>query len=268
VPFRGLGDARGTAAVRLPFKDSFANGQIAGVQDFSFDFAGLNADFNSVTSGIVRIEATVGFSRLTFARFLATTDTSNRDEVTSLVATLAGNIEEEFSHTAIGTYSPNQPFRVRMDIDMTAKTWSASVDNELNGFADDPLISDLPFANLPSLISGVGELTAYLQVQDGLGTASVAFDDLTASIPGTPPTPADLLADLLADVNGVGPGTSLADKVAEAQGLPGEQRCGEHLLEAQRFHTSSGGAVREDDSDSDRDRADLRRRTDQDSISC
>jgi hypothetical protein len=183
-------------------------------QDFAFAFAGLNADFAQVKSGLVRIEAAVGFSRLTFARFLATTDRSNGDEVTSLVATSSGDIQEEFSHTVVGTYSPNQPFRMRMDIDMSTKTWSASVDNELNGFADDPVISGLPFANVPSLISGVGELTSYLQVQDGLGSASVAFDDLTVS---TPATSAELLADLHAALIGVGPGTSLVDKVSQAQ---------------------------------------------------
>jgi hypothetical protein len=183
-------------------------------QDFAFAFAGLNADFAQVTSGLVRIEATVGLSRLTFSRFLATTDRSNGDEVTSLVATSTGDIQEEFSHTPVGSYSPNQAFRIRMDIDMSTKTWSASVDNELNGFADDPVVSGLRFANVPSLISGVGELTPYLQVQDGLGSASVAFDDLTVS---TPATPADLLAELQTAVTGVGPGTSLADKVTLAQ---------------------------------------------------
>jgi hypothetical protein len=68
-----------------------------------------------------------------------------------------------------------------MEINMSSKTWSATVDNELNGFADDSVITGLPFANDPSLISGVGELTTYLQVMDGLGTASVAFDDLSVS---------------------------------------------------------------------------------------
>jgi len=183
-------------------------------EDFPFAAAGLNADFTKVTSGHVRIEATVGFSRLTYARFLATTDPSNGDEVTSLVATPSGDIQEEFSHTVVGSYSPDQPFRIGIDIDMSSKTWSAAVDNELNGFADDPVISGLPLANVPSLISGVGELTPYLQVQDGLGSASVAFDDLTVS---TPENAAEQLVDLYKAVVGVGPGTSLADKVKQAQ---------------------------------------------------
>ena len=155
-------------------------------QDLPFDFAGVNVDFSPITSGLVRIEATASFGRLTFAGFLATTDLSNGDEVTSLVATSTGDIESELSNAVIGSYTPNQPFRVRIDIDMSAKTWSASVDNELNGFADDPVVSGLPFANVPNLISAVGELTAYLDVEDGLGTASVAFDDLTVSTPSTP----------------------------------------------------------------------------------
>jgi hypothetical protein len=181
--------------------------------DAAFTALGLNTDFASVGTGLLRIEATVSLSRTVFARFLATTGT-NGLEVTSLVVQPGGTIEEEFTHVVVGSYAANQPFRIRVDIDMGSKTWSAAVDNELDGFADDSVTSGLPFANVPASITEVHELTTYLQFMDGGGPVSVAYDDITVSVPSTV---ADSLSDLAQAVVGVGPGTSLADKVSRAE---------------------------------------------------
>jgi hypothetical protein len=146
-------------------------------------FASVFRDFSPVTSGIVRVEATVAFNRLLDGGFLQTSVTGSAAVVTRLIATSTGLIESDASpRSVIGTYAPNQPFRVRMDIDMTAKTWSASVDSQLNGFADDPVVSGLPFENPVSVLPQVGSVSAFLSVfPTGPLGGSVSFDDITVA---------------------------------------------------------------------------------------
>jgi len=145
--------------------------------------------FNPVSEGIVRIEATVAFHRLTDGYFLETGTGSGLFSsaiVTRLITTASGEIQNNAklsnytNRTTIGTYAPNQPFRVRMDIDMTSKTWSVAVDDEMNGFDDDPVIMNLPFENPLAVLPTVGLVFAGLDLfpTSSVAPTSVAYDNI------------------------------------------------------------------------------------------
>jgi hypothetical protein len=141
-------------------------------------FAGARYDIDSVSSGILRIEATVAFDRPCFGYFLQTSVAQGATLVSRMQVWADGHIRAyNGSFVSLGTYTPNQAFRVRMDVDLDSQTWAGSLDNELNGFADDVTISGLSLANqglLPHSIGSVHmDLHPYL-----LGVGSVAYDDV------------------------------------------------------------------------------------------
>lgn len=63
---------------------------------------------------------------------------------------------------------------------MSADTWSVAVDNEMNGFDDDPMISNLPFENPVAVLPTVGGVWASLSLFPTLSVAptAVAYDDI------------------------------------------------------------------------------------------
>lgn len=142
-------------------------------------FVSVNVDFEPVVEGMLRIEATVAFDRLFDGFFLQTavpTAVASR-----LVVTRDGEIQDFADRMTIGSYSPNQPFRIRMDIDMSIRRWSVSVDNEIDGFEDDVIVSGLRFINDPNTVPRIGEFLASLDVFPTVsaGATSVAYDDIT-----------------------------------------------------------------------------------------
>ena len=85
---------------------------------------------------------------------------------------------------------------------MTTKTWSVAIDNEQNGFADDPVHEGLALVNSPAVIPHVGAVHASFSVfpTAAAGPSSIAYDDIIVSAPGdtTPPAvvvPPDATAD-------------------------------------------------------------------------
>jgi hypothetical protein len=172
---------------------STANGidtqPVAITADAPGQFASVNFEFPPISSGVVRIEATVAFNRLVDCFFLQSGVSAFSAVVSRLIATSAGEIQDDATRTTVGSYVANQPFRVRMDLDMTAKSWSAAIDNELNGFDDDAVTSNLPFENPLWALPYVGAVDASLSVfpTTTIG-ASVAYDDITVVVPGTPVT--------------------------------------------------------------------------------
>ena len=151
--------------------------------------SGISATFAPVGDGVVRIEATTSFNRLVEGWFLETTVGSGPIPgilLTRLRMTASGEIRDQVTRTVVGTYSPNQPFRIRVDVDMSTDSWAVSIDNELNGFGDDPVVSGLPFLN-PGLsaptVGGVG--ATLLVVSAAPGPTSVAYDDIRVFIPTT-----------------------------------------------------------------------------------
>jgi hypothetical protein len=147
-------------------------------------FATVAYAFQAVTSGILRVEATVAFDRLMNSLFLETSVAQSSVLVTRLFLSSAGVIQDDITRTTVGQYAANQPFRVRVDIDMTAKSWSAAIDNELNGFDDDPVASDLQFVNPPYGIPSVGRVYAsFYTLGDAALGGAVAYDDIRVTTP-------------------------------------------------------------------------------------
>lgn len=141
-------------------------------------FADVRFQFSPVSSGVIRVEATVAFDRLIDGFFFQTSVSPDGAVITRLIATSTGAIADFFG-TILGSYAPNQPFNVRIDVDMSARRWSVTIDNELDGFADDGVIADLPFVNPDAVIPSFGTVHASFNVFPVVVTgASVAYDDI------------------------------------------------------------------------------------------
>jgi len=150
-------------------------------------FGTVDYTFTPVSDGVLRVEATVAFDRLLWGFFLQTAVRSCCAVVTRLDATDTGDIVDDKDRRVVGQYQAGQPFRVRVDVDMTAKSWSATIDNELNGFEDDPVASNLPFENPLSAIPYVGAVDASLAVFPVVPLGgSVAYDDIAVFVPVVP----------------------------------------------------------------------------------
>ncbi len=155
------------------------------------DFINVGYGFSPpVSSDILRVEATVSFNRLFDGFFLQTGVTETLAVVNRLIARSNGEIQAENERTSdprtiLGDYSPNQPFRVRMDIDIVSGFWSFALDDEMNGFSDDLIITDLEFVNDISVLPHVGAVNASLSVFPTLPLGiptTVAYDDISISI--------------------------------------------------------------------------------------
>ena len=159
-------------------------------------FAMVNVDFTPVSQGTVRIEATTAFDRLLDAFFLQTGASAFGAVVTRLITTSAGEIQDDITRTTVGHYVANQPFRARIDIDMTSATWSVAIDNGPNGFDDDPVVADLPFENPLWAIPYVAAVDAALGLFATIDLpASVAYDDIAVLFGG----PQQVLVDIKPD---------------------------------------------------------------------
>ena len=151
-------------------------------------YASIATLFNPVSGGVVRIEATAAFDRLVDGYFFDTTAGSGPFPfavVTRLITRDLGVIQDDGTRTTVGTYAPHQPLRFRIDIDMATNTWSATVDNEMNGFDDDPVIANLPFENPVEVLPTVGGAWASLSLfpTPSEGPTAVAFDDIQVFVP-------------------------------------------------------------------------------------
>ena len=178
--------------------------------DAPSEFASMFVNFAPIASGVLHVESLVSFNRFIDAFFLQSAVTGSLGVVTRLDALFDGRIVDDNSRTTIGFYVPNAPFVVSMDIDMSSKTWSAAIDNELNGFLDDPIVSGLPFENPPAVLPSVGTVVASLDIFPTffLG-GSVAYDDIKVSRASVPqPTTLFLLGAGIAVLGGAGWGLS------------------------------------------------------------
>jgi hypothetical protein len=156
-------------------------------------FTGWRYNFDTpVSSQIVRVESTFSMNRL-FDGIFFQTGTSAGPLINQLFARANGDIiAPEFFGTGasgpvVGTYAANSPFRIRMDIDVGAGSWSFTVDDELNGFLDDTTLTGLNFVNDPMIISDVGALFGTISAAPTLAfdfPVSVAYDDISATALG------------------------------------------------------------------------------------
>jgi hypothetical protein len=145
-----------------------------------YDYGAVSYEFPDVEH--YRVEATISVDRL-FDGFLLQTVGQHALQA-RLVVLSDGNIYAETDSTTnrplLGTYSPNQPFRVRIDVDVAAQTWAFTLDPEMNGFADDAAIQGLAFLNWPIYAPG-GIVYASLDIFPTTQSASgavAAYDDI------------------------------------------------------------------------------------------
>lgn len=170
----GFHPPRGTTTVLVQEEANGISTQPLAVTLAASGLAGAYYEFPLVTDGTLRVEATIALSRtdLLLSSFFQTGVTPSDIVVTRVRMNVGGEIIA--GRTPIGTIEPATPFRLRVDVDLDSQTWSASLDDELDGFENDPVFSSLSFLNLPSEIPGVGSVSL-----DLLGASlSASFDDI------------------------------------------------------------------------------------------
>ncbi len=148
-------------------------------------FGGVTYDLAApVTQGVVRIEATVATNQFIGSPARTILFDSTESGLGASIARLGfredGMILSN-DGVELGSYLPNEPFRFRADIDMTTKTWAASIDDELNGFDDDSVASGLQFVNPPGIIDQIGTaiMTMFGSFTSCTGSRIIAYDDIT-----------------------------------------------------------------------------------------
>lgn len=124
----------------------------------SWYFGGVYYDLPTpVTEGVLRVEVTVAANQITTGIFFDAGVQYYGNSVARLRLNGLGQITDYFD-TVLGTYTANTPLRLRADIDMDSKTWACSIDEELDGFDDDPVTTGLAFTNDPAIITQVGTI--------------------------------------------------------------------------------------------------------------
>jgi len=162
------------------------------------DYGSLDYSFAPIDDRVLRVEATVAFSDFMNGYFLQTAS-AGYVVVSRLSANSRGEIFGNSAQGIVGTYRPEKPFRVRMDVDMSSRLWSAAIDDELNGFADDPVIADMAVWN-GSIPQDVRTVAASLKfsINASLQPTTVAYDDLSIRVVPEPGGLALLLVGCIA----------------------------------------------------------------------
>jgi hypothetical protein len=133
---------------------------------------------STMSSGTVILEATITFDKLLSAGeydFFLQTINSENAVPTRLHMFPGGAIRA--GGTQIGSYQANVPFRVRESIDFATQKWSVVIDNEMNGFSDDPVFSNFAFENINPPYD-IREVWASFSCYNTAGLASCAYDDI------------------------------------------------------------------------------------------
>jgi len=132
-----------------------------------------------VTIGGLRVEVTFAANQLTDGVVLDTGISYLSASIARMSIENDGTITDHFG-TVLSSYAPDTPVRLRADLDMSSQTWAATIDDELNGFADDPVVSGLPFVNPPSVITHIGVvyLALFGSFSSCTGSRIVAYDDV------------------------------------------------------------------------------------------
>lgn len=157
--------------------------------------------FDPIVDNILRVEATLSLDQFMSGFLLRTFGSSPSNVASSVRVVNDGRIQSDSGggspFITLGNYSPNNPLRIRTDIDLLAGTWSAIIDEELNGFDDDELIEDLLFFSAPESIASLqgmgGLLNPYsFSNPPSNGAYRVAYDDVWISEIARVPSPSVL----------------------------------------------------------------------------
>jgi hypothetical protein len=170
-------------------------------------YQGLSYSFDPITSQsedpTLRVEATISVDSGIFigggfgiqaSTALPNGAVINRLQITgdNLLYTIGG-AQVPGPAYLLGTWQPGVPFRIRYDIDMSIYRYYVTLDNEMNGFDDDPVSPPLYFANPDHAID---QLSAVI-LANGFTATNMAYDDIyIGPIPAPPlPCPEDLDGD-------------------------------------------------------------------------
>lgn len=109
----------------------------------------LRFDFDETTT--IRVEATTSLQHLIDA-YVAFITTVRGVLITRIGVNRWGDVYGEYSNYSgtifrvpVGRYVPGQPFRMRMDVDGVATTWSVTIDDELDGFSNDQVVPNIKY---------------------------------------------------------------------------------------------------------------------------
>lgn len=138
-------------------------------------YGSIDFVFDPVLGDRLVFEATISINVIC-SSYLMQTANAVGHAVSSLWITDTGAIVDHLQ-TPLGKYAPGIPFRCRVSVNMTDKNWDCTIDDELDGFDNDPVTEDLPFVNDPSIIDDVGQALASLRPTTD-GVAQVAYDDI------------------------------------------------------------------------------------------
>jgi hypothetical protein len=138
-------------------------------------YGSINFEFDPVIEDLLVFEATLSINVLRNT-YVMQTAASTGGVVSRLLLTDTGLIVDK-DDTVLGEYSAGVPFRCRMTVNIQDENWDCMIDDELDGFENDPVTEDLPFSNDPSVLPDVNKALASLgHVADGV--AQVAYDDI------------------------------------------------------------------------------------------
>jgi len=146
-------------------------------------YANVRWSFPAATEGVLRVECVISLQQPANLLLAHTSDengasastVSCRDSGTIWAGHLTGAQQA-------GQYAAGVPFAVRMDFDLAAETFVVSVDNELDGFADDPATAPVPRINGHIPFLGIAHTYAGLVFAGGTTSATVAYDYMRVQV--------------------------------------------------------------------------------------
>jgi len=143
-------------------------------------FGGVYYDLpTTIEEGALRVEATIAANQLTDGVVIEIGVSYLGNSIVRLRITNTGTLAD-YPGTLLGTYTANTPFRFRGDIDISTRSWACTIDNELNGFDDDPVTHGLPFVNPPASIPYIDAfyMSLFGSFSACTGSRVIAYDDV------------------------------------------------------------------------------------------
>ncbi len=147
------------------------------------EYAAARYGMAPLSTGKVRFEVDVSMSGYMTGHFFQ----ALRGTVvwSRLVMTESGTIAAATlspGNSTVGTYTPWEPFRVRVDLDLDAMLYWVAIDNELDGFDDDPRLGPwLPYndlVDLPYVDTAALSMSRYDTGSRQSDLYAVAYDNL------------------------------------------------------------------------------------------
>ncbi len=128
--------------------------------------------FDAIGDGTVRLEFLFSAS-VNHAGYFMQTMSETTIVGARLILTSNGQIIAQGS--MVGTYTANSPCNLRIDVTPSSETYSVTVDNELNGFADDTTYSGIAYmtTGYPFISAVWASLNPYTT-----NPVSLAYDDI------------------------------------------------------------------------------------------